>query len=330
MVRAVTSAATLCVVLGAPRSGTTWMQRLLASSPHVVTPQETHLFKDYLEPQWVRWRRHEAHLTRTIARLDTGAVDSRVIGLPTILDEDDLVSGQVALVERLIERALAAKPGASLVLEKTPSNSLCVDVIDRVCPQARFLHIVRDPRDVMASLRDVAGRWAYWGPQSTGDTARTWLNHYRGARQAAALGPSRYHELRYEELRSNPKGTLAEVLDFLGLPDDAGVLIEAAEAAEADSFDSVFAFRPELATRLHALPGAEPAGFRGNGRRPLSRLALRSAEAVLGEQARDAGYAEGWPRESGPERRMLRALTRLQDLQFRARRLLHWKRIGAW
>lgn len=326
-----TRSARLCVVLGAPRSGTTWLQRLLASSPHVATPQETHLFEQYLRPQWQRWRWHAAQLERTLSNLSgTDAVDSRVIGLPTILDDDDLLSGQIVLVERLISRALAAKPEAQVVLEKTPSNSLCVELIDRVCPEAQFIHIVRDPREVMASLRDVTASWANWAPQSANDAARTWLNHFQCAREAAAFGPERYLEIRYDDLRSNPKDTLAEVLEFLGLHDDAGALVEAAESSEAGSFDTVFAFRPEIAARLRDLPGTEPPGFRSGGRRPLGRLALTSAENVLGPTAREAGYTTGWPARSGATRSAFTLALRLQDIQFRVRRLAHRRRTRAW
>jgi len=148
-----------------------------------------------------------------------GRAERRVIGLPTILQPGDLESGQRALVDTLVRRSLETKPGARVVLEKTPSNSLCVDLISRVCPDARLLHIVRDPRDVMASLRDAARGWgADWAPASSAAAARMWLQHYDGARTAVACG-DRYMELRYEDLRKDPEKLLSRVLDFLGLPD---------------------------------------------------------------------------------------------------------------
>lgn len=213
---------------------------------------------------------------------------------------------------------LACSPHVVTPQEKTPPNSLCVPDIDRVRPHARYVHVGRDPRDVMASLRDVAGAWAYWGPYSADEAAQIWLDHCRGARQAVAPAPERYVEIRYEELRVDPKRTL---------PDDPGVLVEDAESRETDSFDSVFAFRPDLAARLRELPGTEPAGFRSAGRRPLGPAAARSAELVLGRTAREAGYTDGWPTVSAPVRQAAAVAARRQTVRCRVRRVLRRRRI---
>ena len=45
----------LVLIVGAQRSGTTWVQRLLASHPAIVSGQESHLFSSYLGPMWQRW-----------------------------------------------------------------------------------------------------------------------------------------------------------------------------------------------------------------------------------------------------------------------------------
>lgn len=318
-----TSAPRLCVVLGAPRSGTTWLQRLLVSSPHVASPQETHLFDTYLRRQWQRWERQQARLSRALDGLDDARrLEDRVIGLPTILDKEDLVDSQRVLVERVVSRALATKPSASIVIEKTPSNSLCVDMIDRLCPTARFLHIIRDPRDVMASLRDISASWAGgWAPRSAVGAAKLWLCHVEGARRAAILGPERYLEIRYEDLRRDTAAVLTTIVDYLGLPDDAASLIAAQTEGDGASFSEVFAFRPDISARLSTAPGKEPAGFRSNGRRPLSPMALQAADTILGATARDAGYTSGWSRRSVLGHRVLTATALAQHALHRAARI---------
>ncbi|MEJ2889483.1 sulfotransferase family protein [Actinomycetospora aeridis] len=289
----------LCLVLGAPRSGTTWLQRLLAVSPHVASPQESNLFGGYLAPQQRAWRADVERLEHAVA---TAGDERRVIGLPTLLEERDLLDAQRLLVERFLARALATKPSAELVVEKTPAHSLCVDVVDRVCPAARFVHIVRDPRDVMASLRDAAAGWGRgWAPADPVAAARLWRRHVEGARQAAALGPDRYHQLRYEDLRADPVGTLAHVRTFLGLPDDPRALVDA-EAGAAPA--ATFAFEPRLHRRMEALGVGEPDGFRGGGRAPLDRRWRRAAEIVLGPTARELGYTSGWDEVSRRARRL--------------------------
>jgi hypothetical protein len=313
----------LGVVLGAPRSGTTWLQRLLASSPKVASPQETHLFDIYLRVQWRRWAKQEADLVRALDGIgDGGQPEDRVIGLPTILDKEDLLDSQRVLVERVVSRALATKPGASIVIEKTPSNSLCVDMIDRLCPTARFLHIIRDPRDVMASLRDISASWAGgWAPRSAVGAAKLWLCHVEGARRAAILGPERYLEIRYEDLRRDTAAVLTTIVDYLGLPDDAASLVAAQIEGDGASFSEVFAFRSDISARLSVAPGREPAGFRGNGRRPLSPIALQAADTILGATARDAGYTSGWSRRSVLGHRVLTATALVQHALHHAARI---------
>jgi len=192
-----------------------------------------------------------------------------------------------------------------MVLEKTPSNSLCVDVIDRVCPRARFLHIVRDPRHVMASLRDASAGWgAEWAPSNAAAAAHEWLKHFEGARRAASFGPDRYLEVRYEHLRADPVDVISDILAFLRLPDSAAALVDTVEGRAGTTGVAELVFKQALSLRLQGVPTLEPAGFRSTGRRPLSRSALRAAEVVLGPTARAAGYRDDWDDLSPIERRL--------------------------
>ena len=86
--------------------------------------------------------------------------------------------------------AVSAKPDADLVLEKTPFNNFQVDVIRRLRPGARFVHLVRDPRDVVRSLVRAGETWAgEWSPRSVPAAARLWKEHYAAACRAREFGP---------------------------------------------------------------------------------------------------------------------------------------------
>src|SRR5258707_1139069 len=67
-------------IVGAQRSGTSWVQRMLCAHPHIVGGQESHLFSGYLAPLWQRWN--------TERDLRDGG--SRTIGLACYLTEDEL------------------------------------------------------------------------------------------------------------------------------------------------------------------------------------------------------------------------------------------------
>ena len=84
----------------------------------------------------------------------------------------------------------------------------------QIFPNAQFIHLFRDGRDVAASMLDK------WGARDFHIdiyfTARNWDRRTRQARAAgASLAPGRYYELPYESLVADPKNQLQELCDFL-------------------------------------------------------------------------------------------------------------------
>lgn len=104
--------------------------------------------------------------------------------------------------------------GKSLYGDKTPDYMLSMPFLVRLLPEARFVHVVRDGRDVALALRDVD-----WMRQNEViDCALYWALRVQTARRAGRwLGPQRYCEVRYEDLVSNPEASLRRVCGFLGL-----------------------------------------------------------------------------------------------------------------
>lgn len=266
-------------------------------SPAVASPQETHLFWFYLTPLETRWRRQEADLRRLVADLDAGRPPSvRLIGLPAVLEQPAFDAVLRGMVDQVILSSVAAKPSARTVLEKTPSNSLCVGLINRLVPDARFIHVVRDPRQVVGSLLEARHSWAdaSWAPGRPASAARLWRRHFEGARQAAAFGPDRYLELRYEDLKKDPVAGVAAMLGFLGRdPADAPALVAAERDAAEKPAVEVFAISAGLRNRIGDRAVAEPQGFRSQGRPPLNAAGRVAVSAEVGDLLLDLGYDDG-------------------------------------
>jgi hypothetical protein len=125
--------------------------------------------------------------------------------------------------------AYCAHSGKPRWAEKTPGNIRVLDRIWGQFPNARVIHLLRDGRDVVCSLRThpkyklVEGKRVETGIcRPLGRCARRWV-HYVRCGLAHRRDP-RYLEVRYEELVRETEKTLRRVFDFLDEPWDEGVL----------------------------------------------------------------------------------------------------------
>lgn len=283
----------LVLLLGAPRSGTTWLQGLLGAHPRVASPQETDVFSRYLaalEAAW-DWQRRGS---------EADWVQRRLKGLPAVLTTEQFRTTGAHLLATTLQAAAALKPGADIVLEKSPAHSVHGAAIAVYAPDAPIVHLVRDGRDVAASLTHAGRTWgAGWAPTSVGESAAMWAEHVRGARSAVAAARERGTaavEVRYETLRADGAPALRQVFDALGIgltPDDASTLLASQSlSAMADAGDR----------SPHVLVGgdfaaladrAEPEGFfgRGGGGWQAWTTAERSAfDAAAGDLLVELGY----------------------------------------
>lgn len=100
-------------------------------------------------------------------------------------------------------------------IDGTPLNSLYVWALDKLFPEARFIHLVRQPHEVVASLEsfDVVGGI----PHGLDEAVQNWLDHTHYAFLAQkAYGPARVYTARFEEISASPKSFFKGILEFLG------------------------------------------------------------------------------------------------------------------
>lgn len=219
-------------IVGAPRSGTTLLQYMLRSHPNLSLPTgESHFFiplyrnrarfGDLNRKENVR-RVLEAMYAQSAAFLNTDLHGIR-------FDIDRLseafhTEGRntiPAILSGLYEQN-AAGEGKRRWGEKTPYYVLHMPLILEMFPGARFIHVIRDGRDVLLSL---FGRQDDFGVYNSYYGAKYW-EHYvaTGQHWGKRLGPERYLEIRYEDLICDPEPTVHRILDFLGEPSDPAVI----------------------------------------------------------------------------------------------------------
>jgi len=314
-------------VIGAPRSGTTWVQQMLGGHPSIATSQETDLFDGYL----AHWR------TTWAAQLPASGEEwrnRRFKGLPAVLTEEAFEQLIRDVVDRVHDEVLRLKPSATIVLEKVPGYALQADAILATFPEARFVHVLRDGRDAIASMLRASKGWgSWWAPSSAAAAAAVWRDFVVAGRRIAELTP-RYLEVRYEDLRGeNGPRTLAEVLEFAGASSAGARELYGRFALERRGdgiVESSFVWGGEVRARIGASPD-EPAGFVGEGtvggwRSALSAYDQLIVDRVAGTLLRELGYTSGdWL----PGRRALRAFLEsrllaargIESVRYHARRV---------
>jgi hypothetical protein len=243
----------LVVVAGCPRSGTTWLQRLLASHPKIRTGQESNLFSQHIGPQLANFRE---------------GADPRYrggLGLGCYFTETDFVVLVKAYLLKLLEPMVADLAPGEIFLEKTPANALFLPEIIELLPRARVIHVLRDARDSVSSMTSREAWLSAWAPDSAKASAHLWVRFVRAVWDAIPKIPSgQFHEVRYENLIANPVEVLRGTSEFLGLDWDLAEITNAVEQNRPSKAKATggtpIVLSGEVAKRSGSVV-AEPEGF---------------------------------------------------------------------
>ncbi len=111
-------------------------------------------------------------------------------------------------------RQLVSSEAQTHWLEDTPENLLRYHELLRLFPNMRFIHIYRDPRDVVASYRHF--RWGGDTVETIAQRVAGMLNRWVNIR--SSLAPGDYFEISLEELAVHPEPNLKGICEYIGLP----------------------------------------------------------------------------------------------------------------
>jgi Sulfotransferase family len=197
-------------VVGAPRSGTTLLRLMLDAHPALAIPPETHFFPIVSEAVAGTRRPAKAFRRAVVQSPRWGDLGLSAAALDAELDRIDPFDLGDAL--RAVYRLYAKRFNKPRWGDKTPAHLVHMSEIAAVLPEARFVHIIRDGRDVACSIVERS-----FGPVSLEAAAGWWRRQILTARAQARELP-RYMELRYEDLVADPEPTLRAVCAHIELP----------------------------------------------------------------------------------------------------------------
>jgi hypothetical protein len=209
------------VIVGAPRSGTTLLRVMLDAHPELAIPPETGFLT--LGP---KFRGTGNELRQQFFREITNFPNEASAWPDFQLSEESfwLTLSQinpftVSEGYRAFYRMYAARFDKPRWGDKTPLYCMDIKAIRNLLPEARFIHLLRDGRDVVLSLRRM-----WFAPGKNIETlASYWRNCVVTARKAG-LNHSDYLEVRYEDLILNTPETLKQISQFVDLDYDEKML----------------------------------------------------------------------------------------------------------
>jgi hypothetical protein len=276
-------------VVGCPRSGTTLLHRLLDAHPEIALVHETLWIPKFwaqrvgvstdgwvtpdLVPNLVSHRRFER------LGITPDEVRQLVEGNGRVPYAD--------FVTALFDLFGAAR-GKRLAGDKTPGYVREIPILHELWPRARFVHLIRDGRDVCLSALDwgkadkIFREHSLWADEPVTTAALWWERCVRLGREAGrSLPPALYHEVRYETLVADAENACRELCEFLGVAYDDSMLHFHEGKTRAAS---------GLSTKRRWLPPTE--GLR-DWQAQMPRAAVREFEAAAGDLLDELGYERG-------------------------------------
>ncbi len=213
-------------IVGVGRSGTTMLRLMLDAHPALTIPPETHFVPDLIDAIEAGATPEQAVEVMTSVRQwgDLHTEPAEVLERWRRLDSFEAGPALRAFYEIFPERQ-----GKSRYGEKTPAYVKNMLKIEGVLPEARFIHVIRDGRDVALS------RWKRTlgdkDPAPASKVAETWARRIRRA-QRHGRKLDHYMELRYEDLVTDTEPNLRRICEYLELDWDPVVLRYYEHAAE--------------------------------------------------------------------------------------------------
>ncbi len=243
---------------GEGRSGTTLLRVMLDAHPAIACGPESHFLVD------PRFRAFHEHFRNTKWRRAEG------FGY----DKDDLDDLVRDFARGWFETYMKRR-GKRRWADKTPQTIHCLPYLWELFPTARFVHLIRDGRDVACSIMP-----QNWGPNTITEAAERWVDCvWKGVIHRADT--ERYAEVRYEDLVTSPETEMRRILSWIGEEWDPAVL--AHDRVDHDNPEHTESSAEQVARPLYT-------SSLGRWKRDLAPRDVKAFEKIAGETLEFLGF----------------------------------------
>jgi hypothetical protein len=274
-------------ILGRPRSGTTLLASLFDAHPNVMLPFECpliiNLYKKYSEIE--NWTEDDLiGLYEVIIgqrKIDSWRLDKNELNKNLLKFTGTHTFETVIKAIYLNFNSFFTKKDIQIVGDKNPVYSIYPETLMKLFPNAKFIHLTRDYRDNILSIKKVD-----FEAPITSLLAFRWKFAARRMIKAERKKPEAFYTLKYEELVANPELHLRQLYGFLNVEYDGSVL-------EFYKFkDQLFSsFDREHVERYHSsLLNPITADKVYAWRNTMAKKEVRRADLVVGKAAELLGY----------------------------------------
>lgn len=202
-------------VLGAQRSGTTMLRLMLNSHPNLAVPHESKFIMAFY-PRLAEYG-DLAQRKNAERLLDDISQHPAVMDGEHIVDREAILAHPIRTFPDMVNAIMVEKAremGKSRWGDKTPFYTPNIDILWKLFPDAKIIHLVRDGRDVMLSQRRIK-----WMPSSVPRLAQEWRWKATIAHKVGSVrGPKYFLEARFEDLVEKPEAVLRQITQFLEEP----------------------------------------------------------------------------------------------------------------